>query len=112
MAGTHDDAMLIVELSKWGAMMGLPDASRMIFSEGFDPDTAEMTDLGVQVVLAFNETVATLVKNDLLDRDLVYDWIWVAGTWSRVCGAAERARERTGASNLFENYEQLALASP
>jgi hypothetical protein len=84
----------------------------MIFSEGFEPDTAEMSDLGVQVVLALNETVATLVQDDLLDRDFVYDWIWVAGTWSRVCGAVQRPRERTGASNLFENCEQLALDLP
>jgi hypothetical protein len=68
MAGTRDDALLSVELSKWGAMMGLPDASRTIFSEDFDAETAEMTDAGVQVVFAFNETVATLVKNGLLDR--------------------------------------------
>jgi hypothetical protein len=37
----------------------------------------------VRVVLGVNETIATLVKNDLLDRDLVLDWRWMAGTWDR-----------------------------
>lgn len=45
-----------------------------------DPDAAELSDPSVRIVLGWNETVATLVKNDLLSRDLVYDWLWVAGT--------------------------------
>jgi hypothetical protein len=32
MAGTREDATLIVELAKWGAMSGLPEASRTIFA--------------------------------------------------------------------------------
>ena len=31
-----EDAMLIVELAKWGAMMELPEASRRIFADDFD----------------------------------------------------------------------------
>ena len=45
---------------------------------------------------------------DLLDRDLVYDWIWVTGAWDRVGPAALRAREQSGAPELFENFEALA----
>jgi hypothetical protein len=108
MAGTHQDAVLIVELAKWGAMSGLADAAGKIFSDDFDPDTAELSDPAVRIVLGFNETVATLVKNDLLDRDLVYDWLWVAGSWERVGPAALRARERAGVSVLYENFEALA----
>jgi hypothetical protein len=52
--------------------------------------------------------VATLVKNDLLSRDLVYDWLWVAGTWDRVGPAALRAREAAGVAVLYENFEALA----
>jgi hypothetical protein len=66
----------------------------------------------VRVVLGFNETVATLVKNDLLDRDLVFDWLWMAGTWDRVGPAAVRAREQAGAPNLYENFEMLAAQQP
>lgn len=108
MAGTHQDAVLIVELAKWGAMSGLGDAAGKIFSDEFDPETAELSDPEVRIVLGFNETVATLVKNDLLDRDLVYDWLWVAGSWERVGPAALRARERAGVPILYENFEALA----
>jgi hypothetical protein len=108
MAGTHDDAVLVVELAKWGAMNGLAEAAGKVFADDFDVDAAELSDLSVRVVLGFNETVATLVKNDLLDRDLVYDWLWVAGSWDRVGPAALRARERAGVPYLYENFEALA----
>jgi hypothetical protein len=58
--------------------------------------------------LVFHETVGMLVKNDLLDRDLVYDWIWVSGAWERVGPAARAAREAAGVPEIFENFEALA----
>ena len=108
MAGTHEDALLIVELAKWGAMIGLPEATRAIYADDFDPDSADSLDEAVQVSLFFNETVGTLVKNDLLDRDLVYDWLWVRGAWERVGPAARRAREKSGVAAFAENFEALA----
>lgn len=108
MAGTHEDAVLVVELAKLGAMNGLAEAVGKIFADGFDPDAAELSDPSVRIVLGWNETVATLVKNDLLSRDLVYDWLWVAGTWDRVGPAALRAREAAGVAVLYENFEALA----
>jgi hypothetical protein len=108
MAGSREDAKLVVELSKLGALSGLGDAAGTIFADDFDPETAELSDPAVRTVLGWNETVATLVKNELLDRDLVYDWLWVAGTWDRVGPAAKRARERTGVAYLYENFEALA----
>lgn len=108
MPGSHEDAILIVELVKWGTMSGLPEAAGTIFADDFDPDGVEANDPAVRTVLAFNETVGTLVKNGLLDRDLVHDWLWVAGTWARVGPAAKRARERAGAPQLYENFEALA----
>lgn len=108
MSGTHSDAILVVELSKWGAMMGLPEAARTIFADDFDPDAVEVGDPSVRTVLGFFETVATLVKNDLLDRELVHDWVWVAGVWARVGPAAKRARASTGVDILYANLEALA----
>lgn len=108
MAGTHEDAALVVELAKLGAMNGLAEAAGKIFADDFDPDAAELSDPSVRIVLGWNETVATLVKNDLLSRDLVYDWLWVAGTWDRVGPAALRARESAGVAVLYENFEALA----
>src|SRR6266571_2803754 len=108
MSATHEDAMLIVELAKLGAMTGVSDASRIVFAEDFDPDSVETSDPSVQKVLNFSETIATLVKNDLLDRDLVHDWLWITGIWERLGPAARRARDRTGSAALYENVEALA----
>jgi len=108
MSGSRDDASLMVELAKWGSMIGLAESSRAIWADDFDPDAAQATDPHVQSTLLFHETIGTLVKNDLLDRDLVYDWLWVVGSWERVGPAALRARDKTGVAQLFENFEALA----
>jgi hypothetical protein len=111
MAGTREDAQMVIELAKWGSMIGLQEAARTVFSDGFDPEAADPLDKDVQAILAFTETVGTLVKNDLLDRDLVIDWLWVEGMWNRVAPAAVKAREAAGESSLYENFEALAQAS-
>ena len=108
MAGTREDATMIVELAKWGTMLDIVEASRKIFSEDFDPDAAEPLDEEVQTLLAFYETIGTFVKNELLDRELVYDWLWVTGAWERVGPAALKAREHSGVPELYENFEVLA----
>ena len=109
MAGGREDAQLIVQLAQWGSMMNLGDASGEIFSEDFDPETATMENESVRTVLYFYETIGTLVKNDLLDRALVLDWVWAAGAWDRVGPAAMKLRERTSPA-MFENFEALAKA--
>ena len=108
MAGRRDDAVLLVELAKWGSMIGLPEASRTIFADDFDADSAEALDPHVQTVLVFHETVGTLVKNNLMDRELVLDWLWVSGAWDRVGKAALDARAAAGVPQLWENFEALA----
>jgi hypothetical protein len=108
MAGTREDAQMMVELAKWGAMIDQGEASRKVFSDDFDSDAADALDPEVQTTLVWHETIGTLVKNDLLDRDLVYDWLWVAGAWDRVGPAALRAREKSGVPQLYENFEALA----
>jgi hypothetical protein len=108
MAGRRDDAVLLVELAKWGSMIGLAEASRTIFADDFNAESAEALDPHVQTILVFHETVGTLVKNDLFDRDLVLDWLWVAGAWDRVSKAALESRAAAGVPELWENFEALA----
>jgi hypothetical protein len=110
MAGTAEDARLLVQLAQWGAMMGLTDAFAIVFDEQFDPETATTNDEGVRIVVYFAETVGTLVKNDLLNRELLLDWLSVASAWERVGPAALRAREEYGVPQLYENFEALAKA--
>jgi hypothetical protein len=108
MAGTREDAQMMIELAKWGAMINQGEASRKVFGDDFDPNAASALDPEVQTMLVWYESIGTLVKNDLLDRDLVYDWLWVRGAWDRVAPAAERAREASGVPELFANFEKLA----
>ena len=107
---TQEDANLLVQLAQWGAMIDIGPALGAIFDEEFDPGTAEVSDPPVRVILAYGETIGTLVKHDVLDRALVLDWLWVEGLWDRVGPAAIRAREQLGAAALYENFEALAEA--
>jgi hypothetical protein len=111
MAGTKEDAAMVIELAKWGAMIELGPAMGVLFDEGFDPETASANDEPVRTVLVFGETVGTLVKNEVLDRELVQDWLWVAGMWARVAPAASKFRESNGEPRLYENFEALATPS-
>jgi hypothetical protein len=108
MAGTREDALLMVELAKWGSMSGFEEATRKIFTDDFDPDAADSQDPEINAVLIFMETIGTLVKNDLLDRELVNDWLWVEGLWARVRPAALKVRETAGEPRLYENFEALS----
>jgi hypothetical protein len=105
---THEDAMLIVELSKWGTMIGIEEASRVLFADDFDPEAADQSDPAVSNMLVYCETIGTLVKQGALSRDLVYDWLWIEGYWNRVAPAANRARAKAGVAQLYENFEALA----
>jgi len=105
----RDDAGLLVQLAQWGTMMGFDEAARQVFEDDFDPDmAAEIGIAPVRKILQFGETIGTLTKNDLLSTELVLDWLWVAGLWSRVAPVAYEEREKFGVPNLYENFEALA----
>jgi hypothetical protein len=108
MAATHEDAALVVQIVRWGSEMGLDEAAHSLFAEGFDAEAASVDDPAVRKMLAFGETVGTLVKHGVLDRDLVVDLWWIDGTWARVGPAARRERERLDEPRLYENIEALA----
>jgi hypothetical protein len=111
MAGTKEDAAMVVELAKWGAMIDFSESVGALFDEEFDPETAESDDEPVRTVLAYMETIGTLVSNGLLDGELINDWLWVTGLWERVGPAAKRARDRFGEQRLYENFEALAASA-
>ena len=62
MSGSREDATLMIELAKWGSMIGVPEASGVIWTDDFDPETAETSDPHVRAMLAWYETIGTLVK--------------------------------------------------
>jgi hypothetical protein len=110
MPGSREDAQLVVQLAQWAATMGLDEAASAVLADTFEPGSATMQDVPVRRVLNFYETIGTLVKNGLLDRELILDWLWVQGMWERVAPAIERAREKFGEPRLGENFESLAAA--
>ena len=108
MAATYDDARLVVDLMRWGTELGLQDALGSIFADDFDPETAAHDDPAVNKVLLYGETLGTLVKHDVLDRDLITDLWWIDGIWKQVEPAVVRTRERDEEASLYENFEALA----
>ncbi|HEX8856281.1 MAG TPA: hypothetical protein VF752_11855 [Thermoleophilaceae bacterium] len=105
---TREDAQLMVQIAQWGTALGIGDAMGQVFADDFDPETADMSDPPVRTILVFGESIGTLTKRDLLSAELVHDWLWVEGLWSRVGPAARRAREKFGEPRLYENFEALA----
>ena len=105
----REDATLLVQLAQWGSAMGLEEAMQAIWADGFDPETASTDDVLVTRLLIYGETIGTLTKNELLDTDLVLDWMWVAGIWNRLAPAARKEREKRGVPGLYENFEALAM---
>ena len=108
---TRDDAELMIQIAQWGTSLGVQDAMPRIFADDFDPDTADaMSDQAVRTMLMFGESIGTLTKNDLLSVELVLDWLWVEGIWSRVGPAALKQRDKFGEPRLYENFEALATS--
>ncbi len=107
---TAEDARLMVQLARWGTELGVEEMLPSLFDESFDPDTADaLADRPVRTLLMFGESVGTLVKHGLLNDELVHDWLWIEGIWSRVGPAAVRQRERLAEPRLYENFEALAV---
>ncbi len=106
----NSDGILMVQLAQWSAIAGIDAAIAAVLDPDFDPDTAEARDEAVRKVLLWGETLGTLSKNGLISQDLLLDWIWIAGLWSRVGKAALGSREEFGEPKLYENFEALAKA--
>ena len=98
MPATHNDAVLVVQLVRWGTEIGLVEATGALSAN----------DSSVSKMLTFGETVATLVKHGVLNKELVDDLWWAPGAWAQVGPAALRERERLGEPRLYENFEAHA----
>jgi hypothetical protein len=106
---TRDDATLMIQIAQWGTTLGIEDALASVFSDDFDPDTADVTSDGaVRKLLMFGESIGTLTKHGLLSTELVHDWLWIEGLWSRLGPAALKQRKQFGEPRLYENFEALA----
>jgi hypothetical protein len=107
----HEDALIVIQLSRWSTEMGLDNAMSEIFADGFDASDGAPDNASVRTVLAFGETVGSLVKHNVLDWDLISDLFWIEGMWSKVKAHADYQRQRTGEPRLYEHFEALATRS-
>lgn len=110
MVASHEDAALILQIVRWGTEIGIEKATRELFADSFDAASVSVDHPSVRTILVFGETIATLVKHGVLDKELVTDLWWVDGVWARVGPAARRERERLGESRFYANFEALATA--
>ena len=120
-APTREDATLVVQLATLGAELALAEATNFIWSDQFVGEYEEFKrrhapgSKGFEQVnktAGWYETIATLVKNDLLSAELVHDWLAVEMTWRRLEGILVGMREESGEPRLFENFQALAARVP
>jgi hypothetical protein len=78
--------------------------------EQFDKDHPRGSEgaRNVRALLMTGEAVATFVKQGILDQDLVFDLLWISGSWARVKNIALHFRKEAGDPAIYENYEALA----
>jgi hypothetical protein len=116
-AATKEDAHLLVQLARLGADMGLGDSSGFLWSDEFVEEYDQFKERfpfgsegakHVGAIAAFYETVATLVKRGLIDRDLIHDWLGSDLVWRRLEKILGGQREDSGEPRLWENFEALA----
>ena len=108
----RQDGALLVQLAQWGSTLGMEEAMAAIWDDAYDPQAAEASDKLVARILLWGETIGTLTKNELIDTDLILDWLWISGIWERVAPAAHKLREKTGVAAMYENFEALAAKQP
>lgn len=116
---THQDAMVMLNIMQWAALADLESASRFIwgdkyikefeeFVKKYPPGTKEYSR--VLRFCGYYETIGTLWKNELLNEDLLFDWLLIKPSWDRVSGFTLGLRAETGEKRMFENFEALAGA--
>ena len=116
---TYQDASLMLQLVQWGAATGLPKANSFLWSDKFETDYKEFvkkypagTDeySHASQICGWFETLGTLFKHDLFNRELLFDWLLVSGVWDRIKGFALGVREEAKEPKLYENFEAMAKA--
>ncbi|HEY1778667.1 MAG TPA: hypothetical protein VGG41_21100 [Solirubrobacteraceae bacterium] len=101
----------MLQLAQWGTALGVEEAMTEVFADSFDPKSVEPEEsAAVRKLLLFCESIGALTKHDLLSVQLVNDWLWIEGLWTRLGPAALRLRERFGEPALYENFEALAAS--
>jgi hypothetical protein len=116
---SQTDAQLMVQLAQLAQAMNVDVGSALLYKHhkagGLTWELYESTypardadGIAILNVLKWHETVGTLVKQGLLDRGLILDWLWISGAWEMCRPIALAQREQTGSDAMWENFEALA----
>lgn len=117
---THEDATLMVQLAQWLTSSGAFDDANWLFG---NPDVSDYQTFIERnppgsagfgkafKVCAVYETIGTLYKHQLINEELLFDWLAPANIWNVVAPFALGQREAIDQPRLFENFEALATAS-
>lgn len=114
---TQQDAVLLMQILN--GPMGLRASDGLDLLWGYDsPPSYEQFNKDhpqgsegcreVKALLNESEAIATFVKQGLIDRGLVYDLLWVKGTWDRCASIALHYRKQAGEPEIYANFERLA----
>lgn len=116
---TAQDAQLLVSIFNGPLAMRAQDGLALLYTynqppawEQFDADHPGGSEgaRNVSALLNLNEEIATFVKHGLLDRDLVFDLLWVKGAWDRCGQIAMHYRDAAREPEIYANFERLAAA--
>jgi hypothetical protein len=114
---TREDAATMLQLARLAAEMKVGAGMDVLWHEDFPTDPHKIDERfplgskgrrGLESVCAWFETVGTLVKHGLFDRDLCADWLSVPAVWDRIRPMALGERAKVGDDQLWENFELLA----
>jgi hypothetical protein len=117
---THEDAVLMIQLAEFLVTSGTEEAKDWLWSDEFVPDYADFAKkyppgsechLRANKICSYFEMLGTLYKHELLNEDLLFDWLGVSMVWGKVRGFALGMRQATGEPRLYENFEAMAKAN-
>ena len=114
---SHNDAIIVIQLSQWGATADLQEANEFLWSKNFTSDYDEFlekypwgsTEHGyASSICSWYETLGALHKHGLINQQLIFDWLAVDSVWNRIRGFALGIRKEHRDPRLYSNFESLA----
>lgn len=118
-APTYEDANVVLQLARWWSEAGYLDATSFLWSDEYEEDFEAFQKKypwGTQeqkyatLICSWNETLAALWVNGLLNEKLISDWIAVDMVWARIKNYALGIREQSGNPRMYEHFEALVKA--
>ena len=113
------DAQVMIALYGAQAAHNLGEVMGYIWSNDFPTDFKEFRqrfergsnsseEQSIQRALGYFETIGTLHRNNLINEDLLFDWIAIDMAWGRLKGFVGGIRRETDNVRMYENFEYMA----